>query len=355
VTTAAAAESVMQGGGAYGANSRPQHVAAAVAYPYLDRAAAELPIERARAIVIGDLGCAGGANEMEPMQRAIDALRRRDPSTPIEVVHTDLPQNDFGPLFALLDSPASYTTGQHEVYPRVVGQTLYGPLFPAGSLSLVWSGITLHWLSAMPAIATDTVYANLTSGAAREALSAQSAADLQVFLASRAAELVAGGEVVVVAGTSNADGLSGAEALFEVIDDTLAAMVADGALRVDERTRIFYPTWNRTPAEWLAPFDGPLGDAFEVVEHRVDASHDDAVYSQFVRDGDAAAFAAAYVGFVRAVTEHPFFRSLDADRTPAQHDAIRDDFYRRLQVELAAHPTCAAVWHVMSLRLRRRD
>ena len=175
-----------------------------------------------------------------------------------------------------------------------------------------------------------------------------------MFLESRGRELVPGGEIVTVAGTSGADGLSGAEDLFGVIDETLATMVTDGALRPAERTRIFYPTWNRTPAEWLAPFDGPLGDAFEVVEHRVDASRDDEVYSQFVGDGDAGAFAAAYVGFVRAVTEHPFFRSLDADRTADQHDAIRDDFYRRLETALAAHPSCAAVWHVMSLRLRRR-
>jgi hypothetical protein len=175
-----------------------------------------------------------------------------------------------------------------------------------------------------------------------------------VFLESRARELVAGGELVTVAGTSGSDGLSGAEALFGVIDDTFAAMVADGVLRPEERTRIFYPTWNRTPTEWLAPFDGPLGAVFEVVEHRVDASRDDEVYPQFARGGDAQAFGAAYVSFVRAVTEHPFFRSLDADRTSTEHDAIREHFYRRLQAALAAHPTCAAVWHVMSLRIRRR-
>jgi hypothetical protein len=353
-TTSGGQESVMQGGGAYGANSRPQHVAAAVAYPYLEAAAADVPLDPARTVVIGDLGCAGGANEMEPMRRAIDVLRRRDASTPIEVVHTDLPQNDFGPLFELLDTPASYTSGSAEVYPRVVGQTLYGPLFPAGSLSLAWSGITLHWISAMPSITATTVYANLTTGADRAALQAQSQADLQVFLESRARELVAGGEVVTVAGTSAADGLSGAEDLFTVIDDTFAAMVADGVLRPEERTRIFYPTWNRTPSEWLAPFDGPLGAAFEVVAHRVDASRDDAVYPQYVHGRDAQAFGAAYVSFVRAVTEHPFFRSLDADRTSEEHEAIREEFYRRLQAALATHPTCAAVWHVMSLRIRRR-
>ncbi len=187
-------QSVMQGGGAYGANSRPQHVAAAVAYPFLEQAAAEVPIEPPRPIVIGDLGCAGGANEMEPMQRAIDVLRRRDPATPIEVVHTDLPQNDFAPLFARLASAESYANGRAEVYPRVVGGTLYGPLFPARSLSLVWSGITLHWLSAVPTISATTVYANLTTGPDRAALQAQSAADLGVFpLADRRSLGVRGG------------------------------------------------------------------------------------------------------------------------------------------------------------------
>ena len=354
-TDTASNESVMAGAGYYSANSRPQHVAAEVAYPYLIRAAGEIPGPQSSVpAVIGDFGCAGGANEMEPMGLAIDGLRSRLPGTPVQVVHTDLPQNDFGPLFELLQGPGSYLAGRSEVYPAVIGRTLYGPLFPAGTLTLGWSSITLHWLSAMPGPVQDQVYANLTTGADQEALRTRSALDWELFLAERAQELVDDGQLVLVAGASRPDGSSGAEALFRLIGEVFDGMVADAALSAAEAGRIFYPTWNRTPQEWLAPFVGPLGDVLEVLEHRLDGSDDAASYPQFARDGDAVGLAAAYVRFVRAITEHPFFRSLASERPPAERVAVVDEFYRRLQSALAQQPDATAHWHVMSLRIRRR-
>jgi len=348
-------QSVMAGHGYYSANSRPQHAAASVAYPYLEAAAGAVPAPDAGTpLTIGDFGCAGGANEMEPMARAVAGFRQRGVDAPIEVVHTDLPENDFTPLFELLGTAASYTAGQGGLYPMVVGRTLYGPLLPDRRLHLGWSGITLHWLSAVPRPIVGSVYANLTTGADRDALRQRAEDDWRTFLTERARELVDGGELVLVAGASQPDGQSGAEALFTIIGDVLAAMVSAGRLRAGELARIFYPTWNRTPAEWLAPFDGPLGEDFTVVDSRLDASADAETYPYFARDHDAAAFAEAYPRFVRAITEHPFFRSLDPDRPPAERAAVADDFYDRLRAALQAHPHAAAVWHVMSLRLRRR-
>src|SRR4029079_3305908 len=177
--------------------------------------------------------------------------------------HTDLPENDFGPLFELLGGPSSYAAGRSDVFPLVIGRTLYGPLLPPLTLHLGWSGITLHWLSTVPLVVKGAIYANLTSGAERAALADQAAEDWQTFLAARVAELVDGGQLVLVAGASRPDGSSGAEALFTLIGQVLADMVKAGGLRQGELDRIFYPTWNRTPDEWLAPFSGPLGDDLE--------------------------------------------------------------------------------------------
>ena len=139
----------MLGGGFYSHNSRPQRAAATAADAHLAAAAAVVPLpDRPTPALVGDFGCAGGANEMAPLAVAVDGLRARDATLPIEVAHTDLPQNDFGPLFALLQGPSSYLT--EGVYPYVVGRTLYGPLFPDRRLHLGWSAITLHWLSSMP-------------------------------------------------------------------------------------------------------------------------------------------------------------------------------------------------------------
>ncbi len=350
-------ESVMATHGEYSRHSRPQHAAAAVAYPYLRSAAARVPLPDAPApLQILDMGCAGGQNEMEPIALAIDGVRARDARTPVCVVHTDLPENDFGSLFALLDSATSYTAGRDSVFPSAVGRTLYGPLVPDRSTHLGWSGITLHWLSTVPCPVPDAVFSNLTTGAVRDALQRQAADDWSTFLRERARELVDGGELVIVAGASDDAGRAGAEGLFGLIGDELHAMVERGSLQRAEAERIFYPTWNRTLAEWLAPFSsGPASDDFEVLEHREDASDDSATFPQYARDHDAAAFARAYIGFVRAVTENPFFRSLDPARTEAQRDAVITEFYDGLQQRIEAAPDVATcIWRVVSLHLRRR-
>ena len=246
-------ESVMAGDGFYSAHSRSQHVAAAVAYPYLTTAAESVPLPAGGVpMTIGDFGCAGGAN------------------------------------------------------------------------------------------------------AGRERLRQQSADDWNRFLTERARELVDGGELVLVAGASQPDGLSGAEALMHLIGDVLQAMVDGGIVRAGERAKMFYPTWNRTPEEWLEPFGGPFAATFEVIDQRFDAADDSVAYPQYRDGGDAAAFAQTYVGFVRAITAVPFFRWLDADRDDSARHDIVEEFYERIEVALRANPDAAAVWHTMSLRIRRR-
>jgi hypothetical protein len=148
------------------------------------------------------------------------------------------------------------------VYGYAAGRSLYGPVFPDSSLSLGWTAITVQWLSAMPCVVPDHVYANLTRGPAREALRAQSRRDWETFLRERLRELRPGGQVVVVGGASRSDGLSEAEGLFTMVNEQLLEIVADGRLRRSEYEKIFYPTWNRTVHEFLEPFqDGTFAGA----------------------------------------------------------------------------------------------
>jgi hypothetical protein len=74
--------------------------------------------------------------------------------------------------------------------------------------------------------------------------------------------------------------------------------------------------------------------------------HDDgAIYWQYVRDRNASAFAAAYICFVKAVTEPAFFRWVEPGRSPEQKGKIIDTFYGRLEARIAADPD-AATWSV---------
>jgi hypothetical protein len=71
-------------------------------------------------------------------------------------------------------------------------------------------------------------------------------------------------------------------------------------------------------------------------------------------DGDAVAFADAYVPFVRAVTAPSFFRWIEADRSKAARELIEDKFYDGLKRRIAAEPAKATChWHTVSLRVRK--
>jgi hypothetical protein len=346
----------MAGGGYYSHHSEAQHAAAAPGLALLARAARQAPVFERDPVVIGDFGCAGGRNELEPIRVAIAGVRERAPAVPILVVHTDLPSNDFTSLFqAVEQSRESYLTGQNGVFSYAAGRSLYGPIFPDAALTLGWTAITVHWLSAMPCVIPDQIFSNLTEGPVREALRAQSRRDWEAFLRERLRELRPGGQIVVVGGASRADGLSGAEGLFEMANEQLRSMVDDGLLRRSEYENMFYPTWNRTLQEFLEPFGRePLAAALSVEEFAEHTTSDGVTYPQYERDGDAAAFASAYVPFVKAVTAPSFFRWIASDRTESEHAAIEDAFYDGLQRRIRADPAKATCdWHTVSLRIRR--
>jgi hypothetical protein len=348
-------DSVMAAHGYYGRHAQPQARAASAGYRWLTEAAGGVPLpDGGRPVVLADMGCADGRNAVRPLGLAIDGIRARDARVPVEVVHSDLPGNDFSALFALLAGPDGYLAGRPAVYPFAVGRTLYGPLLPDGRLHLGWCSITLHWLSSVPVAAPGGVFANLLpAGPAREALREQAAEDWRVFLGERARELVDGGELVLVGGASTPAGESGAEGLFRMVGDALAELGRAGVLRPAEAARIFYPTWNRTPEEWIAPLRSE-GD-LELLDAEMSATDDAAAYPQFAAEGNAEAFADAYLPFVRAITERSFFRWLDPDRSPEERAAIGTAFYTALRDRIAADPASATCrWQVMSLRLRRR-
>jgi hypothetical protein len=272
-------------------------------------------------------------------------------------VHADLPTNDFASLFVLVEtSPRSYAWQRPGIYSYGAGRSLYDPVVPDGRLRLGWTAITVHWLSSMPACQPNSSFSNLVTGPARDTLKQRSRDDWQSFLTQRARELVPGGQLVVVGGASDREGRAGAEGLFRMVDAELQTLLDDHTLRRSEFDRIFYPTWNRTPAEFLEPFSrGELAAAFAVAEQREDESDDGAIYPQFARDGDAKAFASAYIAFVKAVTKPAFFRWIEPDRTKDDRGAIVRAFYDGLEARIAADPKAAAChWRTVTLRLVRR-
>jgi len=342
-------------GSGYAEHSGVQHSAEGNGMPMLARAleAVTLPAD-GRPFRAADLGAAAGTNSLDPMRAVVEGVRARTAAeTPVVVVHTDILANDFNALLhTIMATPGSYAS-MPGVSAFAEARSFYERLFPAGELHLAWTAIAVHWLSRLPATLPDHIFCSWATGAAREAFERQAREDWAAFLTHRAAELVTGGQLVVVGGASADDGSSGAEGLMDAANAVLGELVAAGALSAAEYARTTIPTWNRTQAEFLAPLqDGPLAQAWRVEEHDLLAAPD-TLLAQYERTGDAHAFAEAVTAFFAAAFGPSLYSALDETRDV---DAFASTFTARLSARIAADPQSVEThWHVVLLRLTRLD
>src|SRR4028119_1572202 len=170
-------------------------------------------LQAAEPAAVAGFGAAQARSSLGPMRLAVEKIRRRTTvPTPIVVIHTDLPQNDFASLFALIEaSPESYLLSVENVFALAAGKSFYERIFPDGYLSLGWTAISVHWLSKVPCDIPDHVYAQRAGRRVKKAYAEQASEDWQRFLGHRARELRPGGELVVVAITRDDTGNTGGE------------------------------------------------------------------------------------------------------------------------------------------------
>ncbi|KAI5066252.1 hypothetical protein GOP47_0018876 [Adiantum capillus-veneris] len=177
---------------------------------------------------IADMGSSSGPNCLANMQFMLEAIKKHElPSSyerEMQFFFCDLPSNDFNTLMQLqhADNPNMHPAGEGEddgkgkgggghrcCFGAAVGGTVYGRLFPASSLHLVFSSCCLHWLSQTPkSISTsETMEWNpgkiwvdgpLANEATGRAYAHQWQQDLNVFFRCRNAEMVKGGMMILV-------------------------------------------------------------------------------------------------------------------------------------------------------------
>ncbi len=356
--TTASADAVMKGHGFYNEHSHPQQKADSLGLPLLERAVEEMTVPQgAETAAVADFGAAQGRNSLGPMRLAVKELRRRTTvSTPIVVVHTDLPQNDFGSLFALVEaSPESYLRSVENVFALAAGKSFYERIFPEGYISLGWTAISVHWLSKVPCNIPDHVYAQRAGQRVLKAYAEQASEDWLRFLDHRARELRPGGELIVVAVTTDDTGSTGGESLMDLTNEPVLAMVEAGSIRPEEYGRMNMPAYHRTMEEFTEPLrSGALIEDL-ILKEGIRAGFPDQLWPEYEQTGDANAFAASYTEFMRAFTEVPLFAGLDGDRAPAERERLANEYFERMRTLIEANPERARWdWHVALLRVAKK-
>jgi hypothetical protein len=336
----------MKGAGYYDRHSTTQMSSIQALLDWVDDAVANLPLpDPPQPVTVLDLGSSEGRNAIDVMATIIAGLRRRT-GQPIQTVFSDLASNNFNQLFDNLEQARRAGLIPPGVYPSAVGGSFYGPLLPPGTVHLATCFNSIQWLDRLPAVPVpDSVgYRRphpprpslAVSPEATAAFMRQAEQDLERFLESRARELVPGGKLLL-AGPGDTDEARVSDGILDVLNDSCLDLIATGCLAQEEYERLTMPCYFRTVAELVSLLerkDSLVGGAFAV--ERAEALEIPTPFIvAFRRDGDVAAYAGAYTGFMRAITEPVVQAALDQRPGAA---ATVDCLYERVRTRLLAEP-----------------
>jgi hypothetical protein len=336
----------MKGGGYYDRHSGAQLSSIQALQGWVDEAVADLPLPGpAQPVTVLDLGSSEGGNSIRLMGAVVAGLRQRT-GQPLQPIFSDLPSNDFNRLFANMEEARRAGLFPAGVYPSAVGGSFYGALLPPATVHLATSFNAIQWLDRLPAVPVPDFVAYrrphpprpglAVSPEATAAFTRQAEQDLVRFLECRARELVAGGKLLLATPGDTNQARVG-DGLADVLNDACLDLVAAGHLERGQYERLTMPVYFRTVAELLAPLEregSPVCGVFTV--DRAGALE---VPTPFVvelrRGGDVPAYAAAYTGFVRAITE-PVVKA--ALRRPGEEAEAVERLYERVRARLLAEP-----------------
>lgn len=335
----------MQGGGFYNRNSSQQAANLTSAVPLLEEAARSVPIEGAGSLVMVDYGSSQGRNSMRPMRAGTEVLRARAGSDrPIEVIHTDLPSNDFTSLFTMLsDDPDSYLAGQERIFVAAVGRSYFDPIISPGRVHLGWSSNAIHWMSRNPILVPDHGWAIFSASvAAREAVESQLAEDWQRFLLARSSELRHGARLVCQFLGRGPDS-HGFEWMSDAFWQTVLDMERDRLLTPNELLRLTSPSAGRSAEQIGAPFRGGHFAGLSL-NHVSLVEAPDPYWERYCEVSDAQQLGRAWADMMRAVHAPTIVAALAPER---ESGPLLDEFFDRLAARVAASPRRSSSYNIM--------
>uniref|UniRef100_A0ACD5TLH6 Uncharacterized protein n=1 Tax=Avena sativa TaxID=4498 RepID=A0ACD5TLH6_AVESA len=208
-------------------------------------------------VLIADLGCSSGPNALALVSIAIEAIHDyclQFQQTPPEVcvLLNDLPNNDFNSVVKRLDT-LRQSSNHHVVMTGITPGSFYQRLFTSGSMHLVCSSNSLHWLSQAPEVLTRNQISayDIDEHARRERLpmileayAHQFKKDFTLFLELRAKELVPGGRLVISLPGRRSDEVSSKSIhLWETLAQILRVMALEGVIDKAKYDSFYVPMY----------------------------------------------------------------------------------------------------------------
>jgi len=298
------------------------------------------------AAVLVDYGAGTGATSVHAMRTAVAALREREGERPVFVVHNDVATNDFSQLFRNVAGADGYLEDAGgPVFASAAAGSFFEQVLPAEMVHLGTCSNASHWLRRQPSIRiSDGMYfCDDATGEARQTLADQAAADWLAFLEARAAEISAGGRLVVqgIGATVANDGAQvSASRLLRVMWEVADRLADEGLVDRELLDQYVFPVYCRSADEAAAPLQAgaPLAGVLSVASQEVDEVSDP-YWESYERDRDPQSYAKTYVQFVRAFAESTLMSHLFTPAaTGIDPAALCDRYFDRLEKATAENP-----------------
>ncbi|XP_037418419.1 jasmonate O-methyltransferase-like [Triticum dicoccoides] len=215
-------------------------------------------------ILIADLGCSSGPNALALVSIAVEAIHsyclQFEQTLPeVCVLLNDLPDNDFNTVVKSLVTLRQ--SKKPNVLTGVTPGSFYERLFTSGSMHLICSSNSLHWLSKAPEHLTrNQIPAYDMDEHARceslpivlEAYAQQFREDFTLFLKLRAKELVPGGRMVVsLVGRHSDVTASKFSHLWETVAQILSVMASEGVIDKAKYDSFYVPMYGASSEELM--------------------------------------------------------------------------------------------------------
>jgi len=326
----------MTGGGFYNRHSSLQDAAIRKVLPLWRDALRDVAIANP-CVTIADYGSSEGRNSMAPIGVAIESVRARTGAeTPICVIHTDLPGNDFSTLFrTLIDREDSYQKLGAEIYASAIGRSYFEQILPANSVDIAWNSWTLQWMSENPVEDPDFLYGAYSPHEwVRAAVTQQLEKDWRAFLRLRSIELAPGGRMLCLFG-SQGDTTLGWEWITRVLWKVVLDMRGEGRLSDTEKLRINLPLGPRGLGAIRQPFDRDGVFSGLRLLHADVIQSPDPYWPDFLKSRNAGQLGENWKNFMKAVFAPVLRTQLDPFRDTS---ALVDEIFERFAAGVAASP-----------------
>jgi hypothetical protein len=339
----------MKGSGYYSKATIAARDAIDAATPWVLEAVNRLPLgDDGSPVRVADLGCADGGTSVGLWHRVLPALRQRVPGRAIEIIYTDLPQNDFSQLFRMLHGQTvieSYYGQIPDVYPFASATSFHQAIFPPGSVHLAFSAHASHYISKVPCPLSEHVHMVGATEIERADYEDTGRLEWERLLALRARELVPGGRLCMMSFGIDDDGRhlghTGGVSIFDTFNTLWRQLADEGIISHDEYRRTNFPQVLRTTEQFTSPLRDEKCDAWaaglrlESIEWRTQKCP---FARSFEEHRDPERFAREYVPTLRSWSEATFANGLSSDRSPHERLAVLDELYGRYEQLVAKDP-----------------